>query len=78
MYGCFLCQEASGDPVVLGIPAIALLGGATGPAIDSPSYPHCRILSIGELNYLRIFTPTSCDVRLARQQWVPVASEGLS
>ena len=36
MYGCFLCQEAPVDPVVLGIPAIALLGGAAVPAITPP------------------------------------------
>ena len=39
MYGCVLCQEARGDPVVLGNPAIALLGGAAGPANGSPSHP---------------------------------------
>ena len=68
MYGCFLFQEAPGDPVVLGIPAVALLGGAAGPAIGSPSHLRSCISSIGEINCLRILTPTSCDVRLARRR----------
>ena len=59
MYGCFLCQEAPGDPVVLGNPAIALLGGAAGPAIT----PHIAVFH----SYLRILTPTSGDVKLARR-----------
>ena len=35
----FLCQKAPGEPVVLSIHAIALLGGACGPTIGLPSHP---------------------------------------
>ena len=43
--------------MVLGIPAIALLG------------PNLPISPFGEIIYLQILTPTSCDVRHAKQKY---------
>ena len=51
--------------MVLGDPAIALPGGAAAPPMARNHTPHSCIWSIGEINYLRILTPTSGDVKLA-------------